>query len=231
MSDQCAIAQDGSLLDAADIHWYNDADDAAPIPSASRTLTSASASSSAQSLDDFFSFRPPAKKVSGARQSSRARKPSKRTTDPDNAEVGNILEDATSGQKRKTGNPAGMSRRVSRKTIQSDSDDDTASDDGNKSDLTDIDTNSNEDPNEARATENYENMKALGDKDREVTTFSLTNELILNLTCRPSKKSRSLNALPTFVPYSNAMTIMSTLTRGGLRKATGVLYASRLTRL
>ena len=227
MSDQCAIAPDGSLMDAADIHWYNDADDAAPIPSA---LTSTSASSSARSLDDFFSSRPPAKKVSGARQSSRVRKPLKRTTDPDNAEAGDVLEDVRSGQKRKTGGTAGMSRRVSRKVIQSDSDDDTASDDGNKSDFTDVDTNSNEDPNEARATENYENMKALGDKDREVTTFFPMNKSILNLTCRPSKKSRSSNALPMFVPYSNAMTIVSTLTRGGMRKATGVLYASRLTR-
>lgn len=177
MSDQCAIAPDGSLMDAADIHWYNDADDAAPIPSA---LTSTSASSSAQSLDDFFSSHPPAKKVSGARQSSRVRKPSKHTTDPDNAEAGDVLEDVRSGQKRKTGGTAGMSRRVSHKVIQSDSNDDTASDDGNKSDLTDVDTNSNEDPNEARTTENYENMKALGDKDHEVTTFFPMNKLILH---------------------------------------------------
>ena len=230
MSDQCTIVPDGSLMDAADIHWYNDADDAAPIPSASHTLTSTSASFSARSLDNFFSSRPPAKKVSGACQSSRVCKPLKHTIDPNNAEVGDVLEDVRSGQKHKTGGTAGMSYQVSCKVIQSNSDDDTASDNGNKLDLTDVDTNSNEDLNEARTTENYENIKVLNDKDCEVTTFFPTNELILNLTCRRSKKSRSSNTLPMFVPYSNVMTIVSTLTRGGMRKATGVLYASRLTR-
>ena len=189
MSDQRAVALDGSLKDAADIHWYNDADDSAPIPSASHTVASSSASSSARSLDDFFSSRPPAKRVSGARHSSRVRKPSKRTTDPNNAEAGDTLEDATSGRKRRAGGAASLTHRVSRKVIQSDSDDDTASDDGNKSGLIDVDANSDEDMNEARATENYENMKAIGDNDREVTIFYLTDELILNLTCRPPKKS------------------------------------------
>jgi hypothetical protein len=60
--------------------------------------------------------------------------------------------------------------------------------------LTDVDANSNEDMNEARATENYENMKAIGDNDREVTIFYLTDKLILNFTCRLPKKSQSLNA-------------------------------------
>ena len=127
MSDQCAISSDGSLKDAADIQWYNDADDAVPISSASHSLASTFASLSAQSLDDLFSLRPPAKKVSGERHSSRVRKPSKRTTDPDNAEApGNILEGVISGQKRKPG-AIGTSRRVSRKVILSDSNDNTAS--------------------------------------------------------------------------------------------------------
>ena len=43
MSDQCAISSDGSLKDAADIQWNNDADDAAPISSASHSLASTSA--------------------------------------------------------------------------------------------------------------------------------------------------------------------------------------------
>ena len=172
MSDQCAISSDGSLKDAADIQWYNDADDEAPIPSASHSLASTSASLSAQALDNLFSLRPPAKKVSGERHSSRIRKPSKRTTDPDNAEApGDVFEDATSGQKRKPG-AVGMPRRVSRKVIQSDSDDDTASSDDDKLDPTDIEAESDEDLDVARTTENYENMKALGDKDREVLAFN-----------------------------------------------------------
>ena len=100
-----------------------------------------------KSLDDFFSSRPPAKRVSGARHSSRVRKLSKRTTDPDNTEAGDTLEDATSSRKRRAGDAASLTRRVSREVIQLDSDDDTASDDGNKSGLTDVDANSNEDMN------------------------------------------------------------------------------------
>ena len=53
-----------------------------------------------------------------------------------------------------------------------------------KSDLIDIDTNSDEDVYKARATENYKNMKAIGDNDCKVTTFHLMNKLILNFTCR-----------------------------------------------
>ena len=66
----------------------------------------------------------------------------------------------------------------------SDSDDDTASNDGDKSDSTDIEAKSNKDLDEARTTENYENVKALGDKDREVIAFYLMNEFLLNLACR-----------------------------------------------
>ena len=136
---------------------------------------------SAQPLDNLFSFQPPAK-VSGERHSSQVRKPSKRTTDPNNTEApGNIFEDAISGQKCKPGT-VGMSHRVSRKVILSNSDDDTASNDSDKS--TDIEVESDEDLDEARTTENYKNMKALGDKDREVIAFYLMNEFLLNLACR-----------------------------------------------
>ena len=229
MSDQCTVSSDGSLKDAADIQWYNDADNAVPISSASRSLASTSASLSAQSLDDFFRSRPPAKKVSGERHSSWVRKPSKRTTDPDNAEaLGNTFEDAISGQKRKPGT-VGISRRVSRKVIQSDSDDDTASNDSDSSDPTDAEAESDEDLDAARTTENYENMKALGDKDREVTAFYLMNEFLLNLACRWPLKSQRLNVLLMLGQSSNAMTIASTLTRGRSKGATGVLCASKLT--
>ena len=155
MSDQCAIALDGSLKGAADIHWYNDVDDSAPIPSASHTGASSSTSSLAQSLDDFFSSCPPAKWISGACHSSQVCKPSKCTTDPDNAEAGNILEDVALGQKHRAGGAVSLAHRVSCKVVQSDSDDDTTSDNGNKSGLTDVDANSNEDMNKACATENW----------------------------------------------------------------------------
>jgi hypothetical protein len=171
MSDQCAIAPDGSLKNAADIQWFNDADDDVPLPSRapSQPLTSASASSSVRSLDNFFSSHLRAKKVSGERHSSRIRKPSKRTTDPDNAEApGDTPENAPLGRKRKAGTVT-IYRRVSRKIIESDSNSDGRSDGHSQSDA-DTEANSDEDLDEARATANYERMKALGDKDRDVTS-------------------------------------------------------------
>ena len=42
--------------------------------------------------------------------------------------------------------------------------------------------------NEARVTENYENMKAIGDNDREVTIFYLTDKLILRSTMELTSK-------------------------------------------
>ena len=66
-----------------------------------------------------------------------------------------------------------QSHWVSCKVIQSDSDDDTASSDGDKSDPTDIEAKYDEDLDEVHTTKNYENMKALGDKDCEVLAFYL----------------------------------------------------------
>jgi hypothetical protein len=37
--DSCAIGKDGNLLDAADIQWFNDADDAHPLPPASSEVS------------------------------------------------------------------------------------------------------------------------------------------------------------------------------------------------
>ena len=176
MSDQCAVAPDGSLKDAADIQWYNDPDDSAPIPSASR-LSTASTSSSAQSLAKFLSLHPPAKKVSGERHSSWVCKPSKRTTDPNNVETtGNTFENAQSGQKHKA-STANVSHRVSCKVVKSDTDSNSASDDDNQSDAADTDTNSDEDPDETHATANYGIMKVLGDNDHKVMYFHLKVDL------------------------------------------------------
>jgi hypothetical protein len=37
--DSCAIGKDGNLLDAADIVWFNDPDDAAPLPTTSSEVS------------------------------------------------------------------------------------------------------------------------------------------------------------------------------------------------
>ena len=98
--------------------------------------------------------------------------------------------------------------------ILSDSGDDAASNDSDKSGLTDIEPESDGDLDKARTTENYKNMKVLGDKDREVTAFYLLNEILLNLVYRWPLKSRRLSGLLTFVLSLNVMTIASTQTRG-----------------
>jgi len=112
-----AVATDGSLKDASEIEWFNDADDEVPMQRSSRHLGSTTALTSAQSLDKFFSSRAPAKKVGGARQSSRTRKPSRRAVDPDNAEGPDI--NTGSGGKWKTADSS-SSCRVSRKVVLSD---------------------------------------------------------------------------------------------------------------
>ena len=37
--DSCAIGKDGNLLDATDIEWFNDPDDADPLPPASSEVS------------------------------------------------------------------------------------------------------------------------------------------------------------------------------------------------
>ncbi|KIM78165.1 hypothetical protein PILCRDRAFT_11388 [Piloderma croceum F 1598] len=136
---------DGSLKDTADIQQYNIPDDSAPIPSASQ-LSTTSTLLSAQSLAKFLSSHPPTKK------------PSKRTTDSDNAETtGDTFKNSQSGQKRKA-SAANVSHWVSHKVVESDTDSNSASDNDNQSDAADTDTNSDEDPDETHATANYERM-------------------------------------------------------------------------
>jgi hypothetical protein len=181
MSD-CAVAKDGTLRDANDIEWFNDADDLVPLPQ-TRPLMAGSSASSVTSLDDFFATRPPARKVGGERHSTRIRKPSKRTIDPDNAEgTGNAVEDVASGQKRKVG-ISGASRRVARKIVESESGSETSNKDGDGSasdnegpDGNDTDGNldngeddEDEDDEDDNLTDaKYDRLKSLGDKDREV---------------------------------------------------------------
>jgi hypothetical protein len=169
MSD--ALRPDGSLKNADEMEWYNDADDETPVSIPASSTPALSCSSSAQSLDNFFSSRAPTKKVSGVRQSSRTHKPSKRATDPNNAEI---------GQKRKAGDNNGP-RRVARKVILSDSDEEVLND-GNHSDSDSDNTDTGdktcdhsgdgEEFDKARAQEKFNGLRALGDQDREVQPAS-----------------------------------------------------------
>ena len=173
----CAFGDDGTLKDAKDIKWFDDANDNVPIPP-SCTLTASSSASSVTSLDNFFISHPSAKKVGGERHSTRIRKPSKRTTDPDNAEAaGSAMEDVVSGQKRKA-DISSVSRRVTRKVIKSDSGSERASDHGNglassdaEPDGDDTEDNSDDEEDNARADAKYNRLKSLGDNDHEVLTL------------------------------------------------------------
>jgi hypothetical protein len=163
-----AVSTDGTLKDAGDIEWFNDADDTDPIPP-SRPLTASSSASSVTSIGDYFTSRPPVKKVGGERHSSRIYKPSKRAADPDNAEAAGSAEDAASGQKRKVGG-SGNSRRVTRKVVESDSSSEKGSD---HDDLTSNNgtEGSSDEEDQACTDAKYDSLKALGDKDREVLSL------------------------------------------------------------
>jgi hypothetical protein len=176
MSD-CAVADNGTLKDANDIQWFNNADYIIPIP-ASRPLTASSSVSSVTSLDDYFASHLPAKKVGGKRQSTRIHIPSKRTADPDNAEAtGSAGEDASSGRKRKVG-ISGASHCVARKVVESESGSEKSSDDGNMSasddkqpDSNDTERNSDNNDDDTCMDAKYNRLKSLGDEDREVRTL------------------------------------------------------------
>jgi len=106
----CAVSSDGTLLDASEITWYNDADDETPLNAPPSPVPGPS------TIHPFFqrSSKPPATKVAGARRSNRATRPSARVTDPNNAEAS-----IRSGKKRMR-SPSVPSRRISRQVTISD---------------------------------------------------------------------------------------------------------------
>lgn len=114
------------------------------------------------------------KKVTGVRQSERARRPSKRTVDPDNAEVASMsADDGEPGSKRK--GKTVNTRRVARKVV----DDDSDGDDGSKYAGSEAETDAASSEEEvdddvadaAILNAKYTSMKALGDGDRQVHWF------------------------------------------------------------
>ena len=80
-SDQCAVAADGSLLDASEIVFYNDPDNDTPL------LNFHSATTSTH-LHPFFRGGPaPSKIVAGSHRSTCVTSPSACITDPNNLEA------------------------------------------------------------------------------------------------------------------------------------------------
>ena len=83
----CAEDQDGCLLDATEIVWYNDADDDIPIAPSSSGATKGSScqpsAATATTLDKYFASSP-TKKIAGSRRSTHVMRPSTKATDPNN---------------------------------------------------------------------------------------------------------------------------------------------------
>lgn len=79
-SDQCAVAADGSLLNASEIVFYNDPDNDTPLPNNSATMST--------HLHPFFQGSPaPSKIVAGSHRSAGVTRPSAHVTDPNNLEA------------------------------------------------------------------------------------------------------------------------------------------------
>ena len=89
-SDQCAVAEDGSLLDASKIVFYNDVDDDNPLPHSPQSITTS------DNVHPFFQGgKAPRSVVAGSRRSGRVTRPSVHITDPNNLETTSRKRSAT----------------------------------------------------------------------------------------------------------------------------------------
>jgi hypothetical protein len=145
-SDSCAVGPDGNLLDASQIVWFNDPDDDEPmVPGTSSAPSVAQPQVSMATLDSFVTKIPPA-----TRRSARAPCPSTRAIDPDNIMA----------LKCKPSNTAAAKPPCRPRHVSPDREEDMAT----EPDLTD-----SEDDNPVDPVIAYEETKALGDADREVS--------------------------------------------------------------
>ena len=151
-SDSCAVAPDGTLLDASQILWFNDPDDDKPMVTA--TSLTAQHHVPATMLDSFFTKVPPA-----ARRSTRAPRPSTKAIDPNNLMA----------LKRKPSITAMAKPSCHPHHNSPDCEEDKAT----EPELTDTDDDNSVDPDAA-----YKETKALGDADREVSTHISSHYLI-----------------------------------------------------
>jgi hypothetical protein len=176
-SDQCAVAVDGSLLDASEIVFYNDPDDDTPLPNSNSATTSTH-------LHPFFQGSPaPSKIVAGSRRSARVTRPSARITDPNNLEAS-----VTRKRSATVTTSAEGSLRAAHRAKLTGSDDESEHD--NESDNAEVDTGDDDDDvgtgdatteeegvgdstDVERAEEAYHTTKAMGDADRQVHLKSL----------------------------------------------------------
>ncbi|KAJ6548368.1 hypothetical protein B0H19DRAFT_188433 [Mycena capillaripes] len=165
----CAQNSDGSLRNASDIQWFNDAADEHPISGPS----SSGASTSAAPLHPIFNkgVRPLDKiggiRRSSPRRSSRPSKPSARASDPNNAEGG------TNSGKRKASpaarRPAKKAQLIQSESSGGESDAESAGDGSEPA--ADAETEGeNTESASAMDVDEYEKLKAMGDADHAHAT-------------------------------------------------------------
>ncbi|KAJ7236161.1 hypothetical protein C8J57DRAFT_1530264 [Mycena rebaudengoi] len=152
MSEQCAVGPDGKLLDAKTIVWYNDPDDAQPLPTAPTST-----------IPSFF----------GPRRTGRVSVPSARVTDPDNAEKGKRKAAAALPNPRSTA----RSRSAPSDTEETEHEEDVHMSDANTTEDGATEDGATEDGEEADEAEEEEDpmtaylkTKAFGEADLEVRT-------------------------------------------------------------
>ncbi|KAJ7212844.1 hypothetical protein C8J57DRAFT_1227483 [Mycena rebaudengoi] len=149
MSEQCAVGPDGKLLDAKTIVWYNDPDDAQPLPTAPTST-----------IPSFF----------GPRRTGRVSVPSARVTDPDNAEKGKRKAAAALPNPRSTA----RSRSAPSDTEETEHEEDVHMSDANTTEDGATEDGATEDGEEADEAEEEEDpmtaylkTKAFGEADLE----------------------------------------------------------------
>lgn len=166
-SDQCALAEDGSLLDASKIVFFNDPDDDKPLPCSVP---------GSPSIHAFFHAGKVASFVAGSRRSGRVTRPSARVMDPDNVEV------SVSRKRSATlTTSTEASVRAARRAKLACSVDENAT--GSEDEENDVEVNTTseaemydatsdeelEGDGECEAEEAYLGTKTMGDADRQVT--------------------------------------------------------------
>lgn len=200
----CAVGQDGKLLEATEIEWFNDPDDAIPL---SKPLTAASSHSSMQSmapatLDSFFSRSgSPAVKIAGARRSQRVPRPSAKAAESSNRP--GLKRKATDNQNQRS-----TTRRRVTSSGSDTSDKDTeldqdieANDDAMDEDVDDdgvVDDASQDvveekgpDEEDNDAEDAYQTTKAMGDLDRQVTVGFVVSWCLLTFSFPETWKTGS----------------------------------------
>jgi hypothetical protein len=172
--DQCAIAADGSLLDASAIKFYNDPDDDTPLP-AVPSATPVTTSTQVKPVHPFFQGGPAiGKKAAESRRSTRI-------TDPNNMEA--LASTTRKRSATTTGASAEASLRASRRAKPIDVDDEIeynadtdhatftteVTNDGIETVTTEEENNDKDSSDIECIKTAYLATKAMGDADREVS--------------------------------------------------------------